>query len=80
MENLPGHVQLRVIVSLGKVGICGAGLLDPLVALNRGEGYGPIGLERVCPMAPVKDNSDTFRARTCMRDGVGSESEGKMEW
>lgn len=69
------------MVSLGKVGICGAGLLDPLVAISHGgEGYGPIGLEREFPMAPVKDNGDTFWARTCMREGVDSVSEGKMEW
>jgi hypothetical protein len=69
------------MVSLGKVGICGAGLLHALEAISDGsEGYGPIGLEREFPMAPVKDNGDTFWARTCTWEGVGSVSEGKMMW
>ena len=66
------------MVILGKVGICGAGLLDPLVAISHGgEGYGPIGLERELPVAPVEDDGDTFWARTCTRERAGSVSGGK---
>jgi hypothetical protein len=54
------------MVILGKVGICGAWFLDSLKAISCGiEGDRPIGVESICPMGPVKDNSDTFWVCTC---------------
>lgn len=49
------------MVRLYKVGICGATILDPLVAIiDRGEGYRAIRVQSKLPMTPVKDNGDTI--------------------
>ena len=79
-ENLPRLVHLLEMVILGKVGICGAGFLDSLEAISdRSKGQGPIGVESKLSMGPVKDNGDTFRARTCGREGERSVAEDKCQ-
>ena len=72
-ENLPRLVHLLQMVILGKVGICGAGFLDSLVAISDGnEGQGPVAVESKLPMGPIKDNGDTLWACTCGREGRSS--------
>ena len=62
LEYLPHLVQLRVVVVLHEVRLCRAGVLDLLEAIvERYHRYGPVWLQGVVAVSPVKDACDTLR-------------------